>query len=481
MSRRDVVLLSGAALLAAVALRDGVAPHDEGLMLAWAQRVSDGQLPYRDFWCNYGPGQPLALGALTAVVGPSLLAWRILRVLVGALAAWLAYRLVADETRELRGGERWALGAWAASAGMLAWPLLPAPTVPALALGLGALWLARRRPAWAGVLAGAAGLWRPELGVAFAIATVWRAGVGQDAARRAATAATATFVAGWAPFVALAAGDVADQVLGFVSIQSQQRLPFPPPYDGGLDPNKLLEGNIALLLVAGVVLWVALRRGPAWLAVPLLGGLAYLLGRADEFHLLPLGVLVAVGLAIAGARATTPVVRMAAAAMLALLALHGVDRQAGRLVHPGDLAAVPGPAGDGVRTDAADAAALRVMWDRLGGTGAPLLVLPPRTDRVSVGDPLLNVVLDRPNPSRYDVMQPGVMTTAKVQRELIRDLRAARPPQIVRWLGPAARRREPNASGRERGATLLDAYVAAHYDRGFRTGDYQVLTLRPGA
>ncbi|MCW2999507.1 MAG: hypothetical protein JWN65_3056, partial [Solirubrobacterales bacterium] len=173
MTRRDAVLLLGGALLAAVALRDGVAPHDEGLMLAWAQRVSDGQLPYRDFWCNYGPGQPLALGALTAVVGPSLLAWRIVRVLVGAIAAWLAYRLVADETRELPGGGHWALGAWAASAGMLAWPLLPAPTVPALALGLGALWLARRRPAWAGVLAGAAGLWRPELGVAFAIATVW--------------------------------------------------------------------------------------------------------------------------------------------------------------------------------------------------------------------------------------------------------------------------------------------------------------------
>jgi hypothetical protein len=480
MTRRDAVLLLGGALLAAVALRDGVAPHDEGLMLAWAQRVSDGQLPYRDFWCNYGPGQPLALGALTAVVGPSLLAWRIVRVLVGAIAAWLAYRLVADETRELPGGGHWALGAWAASAGMLAWPLLPAPTVPALALGLGALWLARRRPAWAGVLAGAAGLWRPELGVAFAIATVWRAGAGQDA-RRAATAATATFVAGWAPFLALAGGDVAGQVLGFVSIQSQQRLPFPPPYDGGLDPNKLLEGNIALLLVAGVVLWVALRRGPAWLAVPLLGGLAYLLGRADEFHLLPLGVLVAVGLAIAGARATMPLARVAVAGTLAILALHGVDRQAGRLLHPGDLAAVPGPAGDGVRTFEADAAALGVLRKRLGGTRAPLLVLPPRTDRVTVGDPLLNVVLDRPNPTRYDVMQPGVVTTAKVQREVIGDLRAARPPQVVRWLGPEARRREPNASGRERGATLLDGYVATHYAHAFRTGDYEVLTLRPGA
>ncbi|MCW3016467.1 MAG: hypothetical protein JWO02_3559, partial [Solirubrobacterales bacterium] len=477
----DVVLLAGGVLLAGVALRDGTAPHDEGLMLAWAQRVSDGQLPYRDFWCNYGPGQPLALGALMAVTGPSLLAWRLVRVVVGAIAAWLAYRLVADETRDLPGGERWALGAWAASAATLAWPILPAPTVPALALGLGGLYLARRRPVAAGVLAGAAGLWRPELGVAMAIATVWRAGAWPGAGRRAAVAATATFVAGWAPFVVLAASDVADQVLGFVSIQSQQRLPFPPAYDGGLDPNELLEGHIALLLVAGAVVWAALRRGPAWLVVPMVAAVGYLLGRADEFHLAPLGVLVAVGLAVAGARATSPMARVVLAAVLAVVALHGVDRQAGRLLHPGALAAVPGPAGDGVRTSAPDAAALRVLRDRLGATRAPLLVLPPRTDRVSVGDPLLNVILDRRNPTRYDVMQPGVVTTASVQREMIRDLRASRAPQVVRWVGPAARRREPNASGRGRGATLLDVYVAAHYIRAFRTGDYEALTLRPGA
>ena len=39
-------------------------PHDEGLMLAWAGRIADGQAPYRDFWCNYAPGQPLLLAGL---------------------------------------------------------------------------------------------------------------------------------------------------------------------------------------------------------------------------------------------------------------------------------------------------------------------------------------------------------------------------------------------------------------------------------
>ena len=52
-----------------------------------------------------------------------------------------------------------------------------------------------------------------------------------------------------------------------------------------------------------------------------------------------------------------------------------------------------------------------------------MLVAPPRYDRVRVGDSMLNVLLDRPNPTRYDVVQPGVVTTAKVQREMARDLR----------------------------------------------------------
>ena len=38
-----------------------------------------------------------------------------------------------------------------------------------------------------------------------------------------------------APFVIVAGGDMADQVLGFASIQDLQRLPFPLGYDGPFD------------------------------------------------------------------------------------------------------------------------------------------------------------------------------------------------------------------------------------------------------
>ena len=52
--------------------------------------------------------------------------------------------------------------------------------------------------------------------------------------------------------------------------------------------------------------------------------------------------------------------------------------------------------------------------------GHPIFVANPRFDLVNVGNPLVYVLVGRPNPTRYDVMQPGVVTTAPVQREIVR-------------------------------------------------------------
>ena len=62
----------------------------------------------------------------------------------------------------------------------------------------------------------------------------------------------------------------------------------------GADPNKLLELLFPLLLVIGAAVyaaWLLWRRPPGrgWALAPLVAvGVAYLLARADEFHLLPL-------------------------------------------------------------------------------------------------------------------------------------------------------------------------------------------------
>ncbi|MDQ3935738.1 MAG: hypothetical protein M3340_14025, partial [Actinomycetota bacterium] len=81
------LLFAAAAALSAITVLDGVQPNDEGLMLQAAARIADGQVPYSDFWWYYPPGQPYLLGGLWEAFGPSLVAWRVVRVLVDALVA----------------------------------------------------------------------------------------------------------------------------------------------------------------------------------------------------------------------------------------------------------------------------------------------------------------------------------------------------------------------------------------------------------
>jgi hypothetical protein len=479
VSRRELAIGAGLAAaatgLSAFTILRGYGPHDEGVMLAWARRIADGQWPYRDFWSNYAPGQPLVLALLVKLFGPSLLWWRIVRVAVDATVALLAFVYV-----RRRAGVGWALGAWVAAAGAMAWPSGPGPNPPALALALGALLAAPRAPLAGGALAGLAVVFRPEVGVAAAIGAALEAG--RSRAARVAAAAAAVAVVALAPFVVVAGGDMADQVLGFVSLQHLQRVPFPLDYDGGFDLNKLLEFYLPAILVLGSALWAAwalARRDGFALAALVAVGLAYLLARTDEFHLVPLSVVLAVALATAAGREPRVVPRGALGVALALIAVHGLERRAGQAVHPPALAAIPAPAADGVRTSPADAAALRALIPYVHARapgGAPVLVAPPRYDRVRVGNPMLNVLLDRPNPTRYDVVQPGVVTTAKVQREMARDLRGT--PVVVRWDSPLAREVEDNGSGRSSGVFILDRAIARGYRRAARFGEYVVLVRR---
>jgi hypothetical protein len=473
--RAEIVALAAlSALLSASTIWFGLAPHDEGLILQAAHRIASGELPYRDFWWNYAPGQPVLLAGLDVVFGRSLLVWRALRVLVDVAVTVLAFRLAQREAE----GRRWPpLLAGVAVAGAMAFPTGPGPNPTALALAFGALVAAPRHPRAAGVLAGVAAIVRWEVGAAAALGVLI-----STRSARPVLVAVGVAVAGWLPFLVAAPGDLLDQTVGFFAIQDLQRLPFPfGPGDAGTDPNKLLERYAPLILVAGLALYAvhAIARRRLSPLVPLaLVGLAYLLGRTDEFHLVPLAAVLPVLLAGAVAWEPLRLARVAFAVVLALIALHGVERKAGELRHVPDLAAVPGPAGDGVRTDAADARDLARLRAAVGDR--EIFVAPPRFSQVTVGDPLLYVILGRDNPTGYDVMQPGVVTKADAQREMVEDLERSRPEVLIRWLDPRTRP-EPNGGGRERGATLLDAYLERTYLPAERFGPYALLERRTSA
>jgi hypothetical protein len=468
---RLVVLFLLAAAWSTIDLRAGLGPHDEGLMLQWGHRIASGEWPYRDFWCNYLPGAPV----LQALLGDSMVIWRLLRALLTGAAALLAYLLVRRETTN----DRWALAAWAAVTAAMAWPLTPGPTAPAVTLAFGSLLAGRRHSGVAGALAGLAFLFRPEVGAAAALGA-WLLGGREHGGPRLWLWAGGVALAGMLPFLVVSPGDFLSQTFGFAFKQHLQRLPFPlNPHT--TDPNKVLEHDFPALLVLFTLLWAIAarpeRRGLALLPL-IVVGLAYLLARTDEFHLVPLAAVLGIALAASAARERRRAWKVVLGAGLVLIVLHGADRMLGKITDGTTLAGIDLPDTGGVRTTPDDAHALEDLAAAVNARsrpGSPMLSAPPRYDRVRAGDTLLYTLLDRTNPTRYDVVQPGVVTTAAVQREMRADLQRTRTPLIVRWVAPAATEVEDNGSGRSSGVTLLDDYIRTNYRTVGRFGDYVLL------
>ena len=210
-------------------------------------------------------------------------------------------------------------------------------------------------------------------------------------------------------------------------------------------------------------------------------GAAYLLARVDEFHLIPLAAVLPVLLATQVQHERGKGRRVASVALivaLGVIAVHGLDRKGVQLLRAPELAKIELDVADGVRADPVEAHALAALArhiHRRVPPGEPIFVANPRHDLVKVGNPLVYMLVQRPNPTRYDVMQPGVVTSAGVQREMVRDLERARPRVVVRWLSPVASQREPNGAGRSTGVRILDRYLARRYDQVRRFGDYAVL------
>ena len=525
-------LFAGAALIAGFTALRGIDHFDEGLVLQAAARVADGQLPYRDFAWSYGPAQPYLLGGSFELFGPSLLGWRLLRVLAVALTALLVFVLARRVA-----GTRLALVAWLVAACALAQPANASPFPVALLLALLALavaarertgthdgpvtqTLAAREPPGsrqallAGLLCGLAASWRLD----FAIYGVAAAGAAflfahGDLRRRLelcglmALAAVATGALFYLPFaIAVGPADLYEELVG-KSLREREywTLPFPLDYPGGLrawppsalaeDAKDLLSFYLPLLTVAGFAVaaaavaarWLRGQRpepAVAGLLVLALGGASYLLSRTDEFHATPLVVALAVLLPALAARGwgeerrSGRALAVAAACGLALLLAYGAANRLSALFLPPELQAIEAEAADGVRAPPGEARALARVTEVVKARvppDAPIFVAPRRSDLVAFENPMVYVLAERDNPTRADV---GLRAGAAAQRRLVTGLERSRPRIVVRWTAAKSSEREPNLRGRPSGVHTLDLYLAARYRRLERLPGYELLERR---
>jgi hypothetical protein len=489
-----VALFAAAVAISAFSMLRGIDPFDEGLALQAASRVAGGQLPYHDFTWAYGPGQPYLLAGLADLFGPSLLVWRVVRVLVNAAVAVTVYALLRD-----RAGRAPAVAGALVAAAAMAQPLSANPLAPALLFALLALAAASSdtpRPLLAGALTALAAAWRLDFGVYAGVACLAALALRRDAraaARYAAVAAGGSLVA-YLPFV-VAAGP-ADMWDALVATGLRDRehwtLPFPLEYDGGFalwppgtlahDLKDLLSFYVPLLLLVGVAVAVAAaffrRRSlePLWAALLVLAGcfVLYLRSRTDPFHETPLLVTLAVLLPLVAVGARRRV-GVPAIAVLALLGAYVVANRASALLDPPRLERLRLDVADGVRAEPEDAATLPpavAAVRELVPAGEPVYVVTLRSDLVRVGNPLFYVLAQRPNVMDTDF---DLQTSAADQERVVARLAAARPRAIVRWTDPDSARREPNERGEPSGSRLLDEYLARAYREHARFGHYVVL------
>jgi hypothetical protein len=513
-----VLVLAGvfasAAALSGITILDGLQPNDEGLMLQAAARIADGQVPYSDFWWYYPPGQSYLLAGLWELFGPSLLSWRILRVLCDATVTLLAYQLA-----RRRAPVGLSLAAALGAALAMAYPTSPHPFPVSLAIALAALLLFERSPSLAGVLLGVSAVWRLEfaayLGLAMTLAYLVRpAGTGPPGSRwppvaRLCLPAVLVAIVLYAPVVAAAGlGTSWDMIVRYplVDFGDYQGLPFPLDYDGTLAAGSvgelrstveaLLQFYLPLALViglAGALVSLALRFTRAdWpqiaAAVFALGMAHYLLVRPDIFHTAPLAVMVCVlaswALAGAGAlRGPRPRAALAAAAVggmaLLFVIVEGADRRA--LAIGEDTVALDLQVADGARERPAQARPLERAVRYVAAhvpAREPIYVTTRRADLVTSGNPLFYVLSGRANPTRYDIAAPGVVTSAPVQREIVRELEAARVELVVRFDDPITTAPEPNRAGESTGVRVLDRHLARRYRQAARFGPYLMLERR---
>ena len=496
-----LLIASFAYLLTGIALPLGL--FDEGLELTAAMRILGGEVPYRDFWFVYAPGEPYLLAGLFRVFGPSVMGARVmdtaLRALL-ALATWAVARRLAP------GGVAFAawlaVTLWLGPQGFYRIPIFSYPVVPALLVVMASMLcllptLGRdeRRVSMfgsVGLCAGIAALFRQDFGL-YALAVEGGVLAVLTASRRRgwiglvgfAVGVTAIVgpVAAWLVAVIERADLVHSLFVWPAVVQPAVRgLPYPAP---SLDTAPFYLP--LLVCVAGLAVGaVRLCRGDAdaWeLLVPAILGVAFLNHsrmRPDAPHFLSTFVValpVGAALVARGIAATRGIALATAAAALAGLALITVPLARARPVSSATASPDHGlPRARGIPVEADQAATARWIRERVPKR-EPIFVGMPRHDRLVLNDASFYFLAGRDCASYYHQMDPGSATTLPAQTRMIADLERRGVRYVVIFSGFEGII-EPNASAVSSGVHALDDFLRRRFAPEVEFGRYAVWRKR---
>jgi len=447
-------ILAACVLVEAIVLPVGIDDLDEGYFVQQAVRVLHGQVPYRDFDSLYTPGLAYVHAGLFAVLGgPFLLGPRALSLVARAGVVALLYVLARPVVKH---------PAWAALPGAFLlvgfdpapdrWE--PHPGWPSTFFALAAVWLmAGNHPAAAGAAAALTYLFKQNAG-AFIFAALLVQTLPHWRSMATVMTGFAVVTALWLVPLLVAIGGQVTLLASFVGSINQAGLYAPP------EPTIVIP---ILCLLGGVATWRATREPRLrWYVLAGAGLFLTQYPRSDSLHLAwsaPL-LLVVGTVALQRVRPLAAGVLVAWATFLCVPILqYRVDQVAQATVA---IQGIPG------------ANALRVpaqTWSDLLNTIAEIQhrTAPSEPILVYPSSPLLYALSARPNPTRFDHLNPGAATPVQLQ-QAIEQLRAADVRLIVvsdYWR---------HAWGPPGGNASLEEWLFGRFQEVARFGPYRVLT-----
>lgn len=484
---------------------------DEGLALYGSLRVAHGEVPYRDYWTMYAPASDylnaFAFHIFGISVGLVRKIWVVLaaivavdvfilgRLLGGRIAGWLAYALAVAQTI-----------AAATHSGYSA--------VPAMAAALtGLILFGFNKPIFlVGLLAGLTAVFRPDFGLYVSAAIAAGLSIRTIAGRQKLVPDLFRFFAGACLIavpvygaVAFAAGPgpMIDQLLVYplTVLPRYAYLPLTFPVIGHWwqwetwaiirELHKLsLLFSLAILLVTLIALVLTLVRHrqpfenhtlPLTTALSLLalGLFSYALFRLDVKHVWPMMISMIPLIAKPPFAIAQVIPRvMSVVPLVSILTVNGylaLQVLRWKVEEPAIALASPRASGISIPTSHSFYNDLIEAIRSQTKPGEPIFSGAIRHDRIAANDVLLYFLTDRPAPIPYHELNRGLITTERVQKEVIRAIES-RHVRVVVLLNLEPE--EPNESSVSSGVTLLDEYIRTHFEPIETFGSYKLLRRR---
>ena len=512
-------------VLAALMVRD-INPYDEGIVLTGALRTLAGDIPHRDYYSTYGPGQNYLVAGLFAVFGKQLLVARLFSLTLMTLTAGTAFVLTL-------GRMRWYVSLLVLAlvlAFLVGWQAHLYPIYPVIVLALvGAAALLRNPVApsrmaliVAGACAGGAALFRYDGGffilVAHCLALAiirWRCVEGPWFKRWFvdctvyALASAAMFFPFAIAYLAVAPLDAfLHDIIRFPTTYyaEMRALPFPGPGELKSQPQEIaVYFPVLVLLLAAWVLptrpkhgvglgeersWFPLAVMMAVLQVVLFyKGVVRVSGLHMMMSIIPATVLA--GLAVdqlmtrRGWRAA-----LVATALIGLAPGLGAVRELALDVRQPQRSLLGWAVTTKPQPDSCAAIDERSMF-RLGGdyravasfirrhtpADARILAGLGRHDKIFVNPQILYFAADRLPGTHWHHFDPGLQTRDDIQASIIADLQRHDVDWVVRDASFDAAR-EPNGSALSSGAMGLDRYLAREYYKVTQSGAVSIWLRR---